>query len=114
VPYDIFHQYIQQSDFILPLIKMENDTMYGLARISGSFNLGLGYKKPFLLPENYQANTDLLPYSLYYKNTSQLLDLIATNYADKTPIDLIQEKYNSGAFKDFNKMSEQFCSFIQQ
>jgi hypothetical protein len=113
VPYDIFHQYIQQSDFILPLIKMENDTMYGLARISGSFNLGLGYKKPFLLPENYQANTDLLPYSLYYKNINHLLDLIAENYADKTTIDLIQQKYNSGPFKDFNLMSEQFCSFIQ-
>jgi len=114
VPYDIFHQYIQQSDFILPLIKMENDTMYGLARISGSFNLGLGYKKPFLLPENYQANTDLLPYSLYYKNINHLLDLIATCYADKNPIDLIQQKYNSGPFKDFNVMSEQFCTFIQQ
>jgi hypothetical protein len=114
VPYDIFHQYIQQSDFILPLIKMENDTMYGLARISGSFNLGLGYKKPFLLPENYQANTDLLPYSLYYKNINHLLDLIAENFADKTPIDLIQQKYNSGLFKDFNVMSEQFCTFIQQ
>ena len=113
VPYDIFHQYIQQSDFILPLIKMENDTMYGLSRISGSFNLGLGYKKPFLMPENYQTNTDLLPYSLYYKNISQLLDLIATCYSDKTPIDLIQQKYNSGPFKDFNEMSEQFCSFIQ-
>jgi len=113
VPYDIFHQYIQLSDFILPLIKMQNDTMYGLARISGSFNLGLGYKKPFLLPENYQANTDLLPYALYYKNTDQLLDLIATSYSDKTPIDLIQQKYNSGPFKDFNEMSEQFCSFIQ-
>jgi hypothetical protein len=113
VPYDIFHQYIQLSDLILPLIKMENDTMYGLARISGSFNLGLGYKKPFLLPENYQANTDLLPYSLYYKNINHLLDLIAENYADKKTINLFQQKYNSGPFKDFNVMSEQFCSFIQ-
>lgn len=114
VPYDIFHQYIQQSDFILPLIKMENDTMYGLARISGSFNLGLGYKKPFLLPENYQANTDLLPYSLYYKNTNQLLDLIVNSDSDKSAIATIQQNYNEGIFKDFNVMADQFCTFIQQ
>jgi hypothetical protein len=114
VPYDIFHQYIQQSDFILPLIKMENDTMYGLARISGSFNLGLGYKKPFLLPENYQANTDLLPYSLYYKNTNQLLDLIANSNSDKSSIARMEKNYNTGNFKDFNLMADQFCAFIQQ
>ncbi len=114
VPYDIFHQYIQQSDFILPLIKMENDTMYGLARISGSFNLGLGYKKPFLLPENYQANTDLLPYSLYYKNTNHLLDIIANSDSDKSSIATIQQNYATGMFKDFNLMADQFCTFIQQ
>ena len=114
VRYDIFHQYIQQSDFILPLIKMENDTMYGLARISGSFNLGLGYKKPFLLPENYKVNTDLLPYSLYYKNTNHLLDIIVNSDSDKSSIARIQQNYNAGIFKDFNLMADQFCTFIQQ
>jgi hypothetical protein len=51
---------------------------------------------------------------LYYKNTNQLLDLIANSNSDKSSIARMEKNYNTGNFKDFNLMADQFCTFIQQ
>ena len=64
IDYNTFHSYMKNCDVVLPLLRKEEDDFYGSSRISGSFNLGLGYQLPFILPATYKQNTDLLPYSI--------------------------------------------------
>ena len=112
VEYNSFHQYITLADIILPLVKIEGDEMYGQSRISGSYNLGLGYHKPFLLPINCKANTDLAPYSLYYGNFNELFTLINSIAGDHTQLEVIKKNYTTGAFGDLTKMAKEVTSFI--
>jgi hypothetical protein len=112
VDYDTFHNYIQLSDILLPLIKLENDELYTNSRISGSFNLGLGYKKPFLLPAHSKLNTELQPYSLYYNDMNELMDRIDQFRNDQQLQEDIEKAYVDGPFNNVDDMSSAVCSFI--
>lgn len=112
VDYNSFHAYIRQSDIILPLIKLQQDDLYGNSRISGSFNLGLGYHKPFLLPHTYSANTDLAPYSIYYDNMDDLAQKIRNVCAEPSLLDDIRKRYSNGPFKNVDAMADDIVSFI--
>ncbi|MEO6489940.1 MAG: hypothetical protein ABIO04_08390 [Ferruginibacter sp.] len=112
VDYDTFHNYIMQSDILLPLIKLQNDELYTNSRISGSFNLGLGYKKPFLLPDHCNTNSDLQPYSIYYSTMKQLMDRIEEFKCSALIKEKIQQSYKEGPFNNVDKMALPVCSFI--
>jgi hypothetical protein len=110
--YDLFHSYIQQSDFILPLLKTEEGSFYGTGRISGSFNLGIGYHLPFLLPVSYRENQDIAPYSLYYNSIQELLPLITQKEKNQLVRKQLSEVYNSGKFSNSELQAEKIHSFI--
>lgn len=110
--YNLFHSYIQQSDFILPLLKADDDGFYGSGRISGSFNLGIGYRLPFLLPTSYQENQDIAPYSLYYSNMQHLLSIIEQFVQDQNIKKQIAEAYASGKFTNEQLMADKVVHFI--
>ena len=112
IDYDEFHSYVQQSDYILPLLKTSNDVFFGNNRISGSFNLGLGYKLPFLLPESYNINIDLKPYSIYYSDLNNLLSQIQQLQTDQSDILKIKKAYNSGRFKNIDDVLQDAYRFI--
>ena len=112
VPYDLFHEYLSKSDVILPLIKMHGDSMYGDGRISGSFNLGLGYQKAMLLPETYRRNEDLIPFSLYYNDMDGLMKMIQTIKEDIRVLDTIKSEYAKSEFNNWNLMSDKIVKFI--
>jgi hypothetical protein len=112
VDYDTFHQYIKLSDVILPLIKMTDDNMYGNSRISGAYNLGLGYKKPFLLPSSIKNNTDLNSFSVYYDNMKQLAEQIQLMKSSHNTTQTIQEAYQNSKFNNIDLMADEVCSFI--
>lgn len=110
--YDLFHSYIQQSDYILPLLKADDDGFYGSGRISGSFNLGLGYQLPFFLPDNYQENQDIAPYSIYYNNMQHLLALIQQTEADQTGKEKLVQTYKAGKFNNEQLLADKVHHFI--
>jgi hypothetical protein len=110
--YDTFHSYIQQANFILPLLKIGKDDFYGSSRISGSFNLGLGYKKPFLLPERYRENKDLANYSIYYTSMKELLLTIQQLSMNDFEQIKIAAAYENGPFKNIDSLAEKVVSFI--
>lgn len=112
VEYDTFHHYIQQTDILLPLIRLQDDRMYGNSRVSGSFNLGLGYRKPFLLPQSLQPNADLQPYSMYYSSMTELMNLVAQFKRSLCRQEEIQAAYATGPFNDISRMGDDVCSFI--
>lgn len=112
IDYDEFHSYIQQSDFILPLLKTSNDDFFGNNRISGSFNLGLGYKLPFLLPESYNVNSDLQPYSIYYSDLNNMLNQVQALQGDQTDVLKIKKAYDSGRFNKVDEVLQDAYKFI--
>jgi len=112
VPYDVFHNYIFLADLILPLIKLEGDTMYGDGRISGSFNLALGYQKPMLLPESYNRNTDLSDFSLYYQNIDELCKMVIEIAKDDKELKVLTDNYKRSKYNNWNEMSDNIVSFI--
>lgn len=112
IDYDEFHSYIQQSDYILPLLKTSNDDFFGNNRISGSFNLGLGYKLPFLLPESYNVNIDLKPYSIYYSDLDDLLYQIQQLQSDPRNVLKIKKEFNSGRFNNIDDVLQDAYKFI--
>ena len=110
--YDLFHSYIQQSDYILPLLKADDDGFYGSGRISGSFNLGLGYQLPFFLPDTYRENQDIAPYSIYYNNMQHLLALIQQTEADHTRKEQLAQTYKTGKFNNEQLLADKVHNFV--
>lgn len=110
--YEQFHSYMLQSDYVLPLLKNTGDDFFGNSRISGSFNLGLGYHLPFLLPASYQVNTDLLPYSIYYSDAHDLLQQLFQQETVQLQAQKINEAYTSGRFNDIDNVLQDVYNFI--
>lgn len=113
VNYNTFHSYMQLADIILPLLRRDENDFYGDSRISGSFNLGLGYQLPFFLPKAYEQNTDLLPYSIYYKDLDELVNMLV--YPDNTYKQLqpdIKQHYKNSLFNNVDAMADEVCNFI--
>ncbi len=113
VDYNTFHSYMKLSDVVLPLLRREENDFYGDSRISGSFNLGLGYQLPFLLPVAYKQNTDLKPYSIYYKDLDEMvgtLEHFDTSF--KQQQNDIKERYSNGPFNNIDAMADEVCNFI--
>lgn len=59
-----YHGYIKASDFILPLLKSEDN--YLKYKISGSFNLAYAYKKPLLCKQFFEPLEDLKENAIFY------------------------------------------------
>jgi hypothetical protein len=113
IDYDTFHNYIIASDIILPLLKIDNDDMYAHSRISGSFNLAIGYNKPLLLPFTYKENTDLNSISIYYNDYKELAEILNKLLNTKMNDDAngLLNKVVNVEFEQ-NEMSNQICKFI--
>ncbi len=113
IDYNTFHSYMKKSDVVLPLLYASEDDFYGSSRISGSFNLGLGYKLPFILPEAYKKNTDLQPYAVYYKNMNELPEiLLHFNDTYQQAQNSIMQRYKEGPFNSINAMADEVYNFI--
>jgi len=113
VDYNTFHSYMAKCDAVLPLLRRDENDFYGDSRISGSFNLGLGYQLPFILPESYKANTDLYPYAVYYDNMDALVKMLAGFNTDyKMEQERIKLEYKKGPFHNIDAMADDVCNFI--
>ncbi|MGJ7033440.1 hypothetical protein [Niabella hirudinis] len=108
VDYNTFHRYIAKADYILPLVKGREDTVYGKTRVSGAYHLAYGYRKPLLLPAAYKINTDLATISLYYETMD---DLIAILGGIVLP-DPFREAFNALPFYDYSSEAEKLYRFL--
>lgn len=112
IDYNTFHSWLGLSDIILPLLKIDDDDFYGDSRISGSFNLGFGYQKPFLLPLSYKKNTDLIPYSIYYEGMEGLINQLLDFVNNKKEQERIYNNYQNSPYNHTDQMADDIYNFI--
>jgi hypothetical protein len=112
VDYDLFHNYVHLSDILLPLIKMKDDVTYGHQRITGSFNIGIGYRKPFLLPHHVN-NEDIRPFAIYYETYDDLINIINNMGDCKDKISVIRDNYMTSPLIDFNLQANHLSNFME-
>lgn len=64
----LFFDYIKNSDYILPLIHPKNESFQNFLKykISGSFNLAFGYKKPLLMEQSFASIQDFQENAIFY------------------------------------------------
>lgn len=110
--YDLFHSYIAQADVIVPLMKMHDDQFYGDKRTSGALHLGLGYKKPFLLPATFKNDT-VASFSIYYSSMKELVRNIISLANDNSALSSIKERYAMDQSTDLEKQSLKLMEFIR-
>jgi hypothetical protein len=69
---DLFNAYIQESDFLCPLIHPETQSaeQYISNQISGAFNLAYSFQIPLLIHETYNEIEDLQNSSYFYNLTN--------------------------------------------
>jgi len=69
IPPDLFHSYIRESDYILPLIHENTESFsdYLRYKISGSYNLAFAYKIPLLLDESLKEIEDFKGNAIFYQ-----------------------------------------------
>ena len=69
---DLFNAYIQESDFLCPLIHPETQSaeQYISNQISGAFNLAYSFQIPLLIHETYNEIEDLQNGSYFYNLTN--------------------------------------------
>lgn len=109
--YDLFHSYVQQSDVLLPLYKTGDDTFYAGARISGTNNLGLAYRIPFLLPDTY-SNDDVTPFAISYHDNEALAATILQLAAGNLSLQQITDNYNAARHLDIDVQADKLMRFI--
>lgn len=65
----LFHSYIKESDYILPLIHENTESFsdYLRYKISGSYNLAFAYKIPLLLDESMSGIEDFEGNAIFYR-----------------------------------------------
>ncbi|SDC79590.1 glycosyltransferase family protein [Niabella drilacis] len=112
VGYDTFHRYIAAADYILPLVKGKEDTVYGKTRVSGAYHLAYGYRKPLLLPAAYKINTDLVTVSLYYENQEDLMAILNNISRNTSLPGSFGEAFNKLPFFDYPSEADKLYHFL--
>lgn len=88
VDFDTFANYIEESDYVLPLIHPNDSNSYIYHRISGNFNLAFGYKKVMLLENYFQQFEDFKENCEFYE-ASDIMNML--DVASKKAIEYNEE-----------------------
>ncbi|MBX2827832.1 MAG: hypothetical protein KTR22_06700 [Flavobacteriaceae bacterium] len=65
---ELFHDYIQNSDYIMPLIHPNNEffSRFQKYKVSGSYNLAFGYRIPLLMEQSFSRIPDFQENAIFY------------------------------------------------
>ncbi|MDC8003432.1 hypothetical protein POV27_05180 [Aureisphaera galaxeae] len=103
---ELFHDYIRNSDYIMPLIHPNNAffSRFRKYKISGSYNLAFGYRIPLLMEQSFNDIADFKENAVFYDydHIENLFDTIS-----KT-----QKKYYQHPKWDFEFQKENYLRLI--
>lgn len=102
----IFHQFIKESDFVMPLIHNDID-----CQISGGFSLAYAYKKPLLCHEQLNAYAEFRENAIFY-NDNNLLEILRQLSETGLPEDLQQRMYRDDRW-NFETQRARYINFLQ-
>jgi hypothetical protein len=110
-----YHSWIKNSDLIMPLLHpAENNQLNYLDKnISGSFNFGFAYNKPFLIHEIFSQIDDFKNFSLFYKKID-LFDKLLMAAVNKKEIEKLQGNYKSYEKFSFDFQYNSYMKIINQ
>ena len=90
IGHDTFHGVVAGSDVVLPLVHphLPGHARYLTERISGSFNLAFGHRRPLLMDRHFEGRTDFDDVALFY-SPDRLAELLSDLAHDPSPLDAI-------------------------
>lgn len=109
---NLFLSYINNCDFIMPLIHHELREEYINNRISGSFNLGFGLKKPFLIEEKFKEIEDFNAFSIFYSHTN-LKNILKQIDSGEALNDKFERQLGNYSKFDFNRLKIKYLDMIE-
>lgn len=111
---DMYHAYVEKSDVIMPLIHHTHpifDEVNGF-KISGSFNLAFGHKKPLLCEEQFERFEDFRENAFFY-DFDNLFGSINSLAGDKS----VKEEKTKGMYKNpkwsFEFQRDKYIAFLE-
>ncbi|MCB9494356.1 MAG: hypothetical protein H6681_02795 [Desulfobacteraceae bacterium] len=109
---NLFLSYLKNCDYIMPLIHGHLINEYINNRISGSFNLGFGLKKSFIMEESFSHIEDFRAFSIFYKknNLSEILEQIDCKSLFCSQIQTSIDNYSKF---DFNILKSRYLDMIE-
>jgi len=108
-----FNSYIQNSDFIMPLIHPSSKSYneYLTTEISGAFNTAFAFKKPMLMYNSFKQFDDFKNFSTFY-NENNFIDIL-TALIDNNSSEVLIKNYDSYKKFDFDFQAENYIKFIE-
>jgi hypothetical protein len=87
IDHDTFQAVVAGSDVVLPLVHphLPGHTRYLTQRISGSFNLAFGHRRPLLMDQQFQELVDFDDVALFYE-PDRLADVLSNLAHDPSPL----------------------------
>ena len=106
---ELFHNYIQASDFIMaPVSNTEQN--YLKYKITGAYNLAFAYKKPLITPKEMSVMPDLNENSYFYEDSESLAKL----FKDISNNNLETKKLYSNEKWDYQFQLKKYLHLIEQ
>lgn len=90
IDHDTFHSVVAGSDVVLPLVHphLPGHARYLTQRISGSFNLAFGHRRPLLMDRQFQGAVDFEGVALFYE-PDRLAEVLSNLAVDRSPLEAI-------------------------
>ena len=102
-----FHTYMMHSDYLLPLIHPGHRASNRFEdKISGSFNLGFGYSKPFVMDRYFEKVEDFKNNAVFYDSEDDLISTLNNLEIPKS------EAFYQNPKWDFEYQSKKYLEFL--
>ncbi len=111
---DIFHQYLKESDMILPLIHPGHSAYktYYQYKISGSFNLAFAYKIPLLFEESFKKYAEFSKSAFFYEK-KDLIQRICKLAFDRNLVQQKRKEMSRNKKFSFDFQCKRYMELIQ-
>lgn len=105
IPNDVFHTYIKESDFVMPMLNQDKN--YLNYKISGSYNLAFAYRKKLLMHEFFKSIPDLKENAIFFTDTNLSDFLAKIDNSEKQ----VLTTYNNPKWQ-YNYQKDKYIAFI--
>ncbi len=109
-----FHAQVREADLMAPLLHPSEGlhAEFLVDKVSGSYNLGLGYRIPFLLDEAYRAYRDFRDVSVFY-TLETLVERVCNVAADPEQLKRLREAYGAMTWLSVEEQTRRYAALLE-